>query len=237
MSGENQTKRGISCAEKIWLGRRMKTKGDVKIAGEFTVDDWKARKISLETVGGPDNWKQAYDDFFVGRLETRYFEPIRLLKKHGGREGVGFSIVALHCTLIEFLASTLEGKNYKHRPRGADANWICGDYEYSGSCKVFSHFLAEQIPFKDHFNSIRAAVKFYENVRCPLLHEARTKDGWRILAGSSSDPPIDVTNKKIYRDNLQLAFDEFVKWYGEKLPECEKLQEAFIRKFCSLCND
>ena len=37
----------------------MKTKGDVKIAGEFTVDDWDAREIVLNTVGGPQNWKQA----------------------------------------------------------------------------------------------------------------------------------------------------------------------------------
>ncbi len=210
----------------------MKTKGDVKIAGEFTVDDWKARKISLETVGGPDNWKQAYDDFFVGRLETRYFEPIRLLKNHGGKEGEGFSIVALHCTLIEFLASTLEGKNYKHRP--PDATTKCGEHEYSNSSKLFINFLSSEIPFKKYFSKTQAC-KFYENVRCPLLHEARTKDRWKIRAGGSADPPIDVKERIVYRNNLQAAFEEFVKWYGENLPKCKKLQEAFIRKFESLC--
>ncbi len=215
----------------------MKTKGDVKIAGEFTVDDWDAREIVLNTVGGPQNWKQAYEDFFVGRLETRYFEPIRLLKKHGGREGEGFSIVTLQCSLIEFLASTLEGKSYKRRPDDADASWKCGDYEYSGSSRLFNHFLTEQIPFKNHFGSITAANKFYKNVRCALLHEARTKGGWRILAGNSTDPPVDVKNKIVYRDNLQLAFDEFVEWYGEKLTKCEKHQRAFLRKFKSICYD
>ncbi len=215
----------------------VKSKPDVKIAGDFTVAEWENFEKNLEPGKDPDKWKLAYKVFFLTRLETRYFEPIRLLKKHGGREGEGFSIVTLQCSLIEFLASTLEGKSYKSPPAKRDPNWKCGDYEYSGSCNVFSHFLAEQIPFKEHFNSIRVAVKFYENVRCPLFHEARTKDGWRILAGNSTAPPIDVKNKIVYRDNLQLAFDEFVEWYGEKLTKCEKHQRAFLRKFKSICYD
>ena len=212
----------------------MKTKGDVKIAGEFTVDDWKARKIVLEAVGGPQNWKQAYEDFFVGRLKTRYFEPIDLLIEHGVKAGEGFSIVALHCTLIEFLASTLEGKAHKHPPDDAGPDWKCGDYEYSNPSTLFKEFLSSAIPFKKYFSKTQAC-KFYENVRCPLLHEARTKDRWKIRAGGIADPPIDVKERIVYRGNLQAAFHEFVKWYGEKLPKCKKLQEAFIRKFESLC--
>ena len=214
----------------------MKTDPGVKIAGENTVAKWKDLKKKL-SVGRSDNWKQAYEDFFLKRLETRYFEPIRVLKKHGDRAGEGFSITALHCTLIEFLASTLEGKSYKQRPHDAKPNWECGDYEYSQSSKLFNNFLFEQIPFKDHFSSLTAANKFYENVRCPLLHEARTKGRWRILAGSSSAPPIDVKKKIVYRDNFHLAFEKFVDWYGKCLPGCDKLQRAFIRKFDSLCID
>ena len=210
----------------------MKTKGDVKIAGEFTVDEWKARKIVLEAVGGQQNWKQAYEDFFVGRLKTRYLRPIDLLIKDGVKAGEGFSIVALHCTLIEFLASTLEGKSYKHCPPGSGTK--CGEHEYSNSSKLFTNFLSSAIPFKKYFSKTQAC-KFYENVRCPLLHEARTKDGWKIRAGGSADRPIDVEEKIVYRNELQEAFEEFVKWYGENLPKCKKLQEAFIRKFESLC--
>ncbi len=213
--------------------RDMKTRSNVKIAGEFTVDDWEDRKTKL-TVGRPGNWKQAYDDFFLTRLETRYFEPIKLLEKLGNQAGEGFSIVALYCTLIEFLASTLEGKDYKYIDCNSDAE--PGEYEYSKSAKLFKDFLRNQIPFKDYFSS-NSADDFYENVRCALLHEARTKGGWRILAGNSTDPPVDVKNKIVYRDNLQLAFDEFVEWYGEKLTKCEKYQRAFLRKFKSICYD
>ncbi len=205
---------------------------DVKISGNSTVADWKKMKTRL-TVGRPDNWKQAYDKFFRQRLETRYFKPIRVLTKDGDRVGEGLSITALQCTLIEFLASTLEGKSYKHCRPGTKTK--CGEYEYSDSSKMFINFLCSATPFRNYFNSKRRADNFYKNVRCALLHEARTKDGWRILAVSSSGDPIDWDNKIVYRNNLHSAFEEFVVWYGKCLPDCDELQKAFIRKFDSLC--
>lgn len=210
----------------------MKTECNVKISGDFTVAHWKNRKKELETVGGSNNWKQAYNDFFLIRLEKRYLGPINLLIKHGDREGEGFSITALQCSLIEFLASTLEGKSYKHCPPGA--NTKLGEHEYYDSSKFFINFLVSTAPFKNYFSKTQAD-NFYKNVRCALLHEARTKGRWKILAGSSSDPPIDVRKKIVYRNSLQLAFEEFVDWYGKCLPGCNKLQKAFIRKLDSLC--
>jgi len=88
--------------------------GNVMIAGELTVDDWNAFKVKLEIDGETDSWKQAYDDFFLMRLKTRYFTPINLMMRQLGKAGEGFSIVALQCSLIEFLESTVEGKSYKH---------------------------------------------------------------------------------------------------------------------------
>ncbi len=81
---------------------------DMKIADQHTVADWKAMKAILDP-GTPDNWEAAFNLFFRKRVETRYFEPIRLLQEHGGNKGEGFSIVALQCSLIEFLASTRDG--------------------------------------------------------------------------------------------------------------------------------
>ena len=224
----------------------MKTKCDVQIAGKLTVADWKDRKEKLETIGGPDNWKQAYNDFFLTRLETRHFKPISLLIEHGGKAGVGFSIVALQCSLIEFLASTLKGKSYKHI--GLKECDDCGklikpetkpsENQYISSSGLFTGFLRSEIPFKNYFVSRDIADDFYANVRNSLFHEARTKNGWRILAGGASSPPIDVNDKKdkiVYRDSLQSAFIQFADRYGKCLPCCDELQRAFIRKFDSLC--
>ena len=222
----------------------MKTEsGNVKIAGGFTVDDWNALKVKLEIGGEIDSWKQAYNDFFLMRINTRYFAPINLLMKQLGKAGEGFSIVVLQCSLIEFLESTLEGKSYKHcRPKtcnDCDRRIIpkteLNDDQYSNSINLFKKFLTKRTPFNKYITNPTQAGNFYEYVRCALLHEARTKGGWRIHAECKSAPPIDVKNKIVYRNNLQSDFEEFVRQYGENLPNCEELQRAFIRKFDSLC--
>lgn len=48
---------------------------------------------------------------------------------------------------------------------------------------------------------------------------------------------IDAKAKIIYRDDLQRAFVEFADWYGVALPGRKDLQDAFLRKFDSLCED
>ena len=101
---------------------------------------------------------------------------------------------------------------------------------------MFVRFLTTADPFKREFNPV-LAQDFYEGVRCGLLHEARTKKGWRILAGDGKGASIDGSARIVYRDNLQRAFHEFVDWYGTVLPEDRLLQKAFLRKFDSLCKD
>jgi hypothetical protein len=211
------------------------SKGNLKIAGNCTVDDWKALEKIL-ICGKPDNWKLAYNAFFLTRIQTRYFDPIETLIKHGGEEGEGFSIVALQCSLIEFLASTLEGKNYKHCKNDEARKKLC-DHEYCNSSKLFTHFLRTESPFKKHLRPSDRANHFYDNVRCPLLHEARTKGGWRILAGEGKGPVINYEDKIIYRNRLQEKFKKFVKNYGEKLPQCKELQKGFKIKFDGLCKE
>ena len=61
------------------------------------------------------------------------------------------------------------------------------------------------MPFKDEFNEDQAR-DFYISVRCGLLHEARTKNGWTIWAKHGSRI-IDATGaqKILYRDDFQKA--------------------------------
>lgn len=79
----------------------METEGNVKIAGNHSVNDWKKLKTSLNSFGGPTLWGQAHRDFFVKRLETRYFEPIQLLQESNALQGEGFANrrVAFNCGL------------------------------------------------------------------------------------------------------------------------------------------
>jgi hypothetical protein len=135
------------------------------------------------------------------------------------------------CSLIEFLESAVQGKSYRYRPKGAPS---LGPYEYSSGSDIFVSFLINRAPFKNDF--IEATARdFYEGVRCGLLHEARTKNGWTIWATHSGGQTIDANQKIIYRDNFQAGLLAFVEWYKGALPSDHPLQEAFIRKFDSLC--
>ena len=68
-----------------------------------------------------------------------------------------------------------------------------------------------------------------------FLHEARTKGGWRIWAKSPAATVVSAAPKIVYRDDFHAALLEFIEWYKGALPSDKALQEAFIRKFDSLC--
>ena len=207
----------------------------MKIAGDKTVSDWKDLRSTLKPGKNREAWITARTDFFLARLETRYFDPIKLLQQCSDKQGEGFSIVVLQCSLIEFLASTLEGSSYRHPSQNNVSN--PGNHEYSSSKRLFVEFLCSTAPFKKHFSSNEEAEDFYKNVRCALFHEARTKGGWKIRSGHKHNLPIDMKHKIVFRDNLQLALYEFADKYCESLLDCCELQKAFIRKFDSLCEE
>lgn len=204
------------------------------IAGEMTVADWTAMKRCLNGCNGTADWPEAFADFFKGRITSRYFEPIRAIEKMGQDVGEGFAIVTLHCSLIEFLASTLEGKSYRYSRNG---NPPRSKFEYSNSRNMFVGFLKRCPPFNKMFSDGGTAEDFYASVRCGLLHEARTKGTWKIRVVASATQAIDAKAKVVYRNKMQSAFDQFVTWYGGQLPKDCGLQKAFIRKFDSLCEE
>jgi len=84
--------------------------------------------------------------------------------------------------------------------------------EYSNSSDIFVSFLVNRTPFKEDFTTVDYARDFYEGVRCGLLHEARTKNGWTILGRSSDGKTADINTKAMYRDNFQTGLLTFVEW-------------------------
>jgi hypothetical protein len=204
--------------------------GNAQIAGWKTPEDWRALRSMLVIGGSPDRWTNAFVDFFQTRLDLRYLNPIKILQDHGTFQGEGFSILAIQCTLVEFLESTVQGIKYRHLRRGE----ALGPYEYSSSREIFVGFLTKREPFAKDFDD-QLARDFYAAVRCGLLHEARTKDGWRVWARGPDPSVIDRAGRIVYRDNFQAALQVFIVWYGSALKTDTVLQEAFVRKFDDLC--
>jgi hypothetical protein len=204
--------------------------GDIQIAGWKTAGDWDAFRASLVVGGDAGRWQEAFDEYFRTRLDLRYLNPIKLLQCHGTFQGEGFSILAIQCTLIEFLESTVQGTNY-HYLRKSET---LGPHEYSSSSDLFVHFLCTREPFVHDFDE-SLAKDFYAGVRCALLHEARTRNDWTIWGKGPVGAVVDREKHIVYRDNFQTALEEFMTWYKVALRSDAALQEAFIRKFNSLC--
>lgn len=200
------------------------------IAGRNKRADWLALRERLIR-GDEDAWVAAFADFFKTRLELRYLHPIKLLQQHGTLQGEGFSIAAIQCSLIEFLESTAKGLNYRYIAKGQKLR----PYEYSNSKELFVAFLRTREPFSETFNEDDTARDFYTSVRCGLLHEARTKNGWKVWAGSEEGPVANVPSKTLYRDGFQSALLQYIQHYGIILQEDAAYKCAFIRKFDALC--
>jgi hypothetical protein len=206
----------------------MSNHSDEQISGTKTRADWLGIRTQLLKFDESADWEMVFREFFLSRLELRYLGPIKVLQENGTFQGEGFSIAAIQCSLIEFLESASLGMSYRYLKKGE----TLGPFEYSSSSATFIHFLTTRTPFNNEFTD-SVARDFYEGIRCGLLHEAQTKNGWRIWASGSSI--IDAAERILFRDNFQSALLGFVGDYGTQLQNDKELQAAFVRKFDYLC--
>lgn len=199
-----------------------------ELAPGATVKDWKAFANAQPETAAADAWKDIIKKFYQGRLQSRYFDPINKLQD-GPSVGEGFAIVAIQCSLIEFLEGCVQGVNYKYLRRGQ----TLGPHEYSDSMGIFCSFLARD-PFNRDFTPDLAEA-FYRKVRCGVLHEARTYGTWLVHDGHSSGRCIEPIRPILYRNNFQSSMESFAASYAADVLSNQGLKAAFVRKFDHLC--
>ncbi|MBP8192366.1 MAG: hypothetical protein KAX69_02095 [Chitinophagales bacterium] len=181
----------------------------------------KIRPKLKNSYGLNSDWEEVIV-LFKKRIDDFYFKPINSILKPNSMKGEGFAIVTLQCALIETFAAFKLGKIYNNK-----GSKNIPKYEYWSSGRFFVDFLHTEHIFQDHFFTIDSngvktidypynAREFYERVRCGLMHEARTKDDWRITAnpkktGNNKFIGIDGNDKVIHRtilnDKLQDYFN------------------------------
>jgi len=222
----------ICILPKVGGGREM-ARVETKIARGETIESWRAVREVLIDNSTQEQLEDLFVRFFVGRLESRYIEPIQQLNRSSSNDGAGFAVVTLYCSIVEFLASTRSGQNYVHLSRDTDRK-IKSD-EYCDSQTLFVDFLRKQAPFAAVFKTKKNAKSFYTEVRCGLVHEARTKGEWRIRSNTDSGMAIDVSKKLIYKRRLPELFSEYVELYKKEFLQSKTLQANLLRKFDHLC--
>jgi hypothetical protein len=210
------------------------------------IEKWKQLRISLKSTYDYDgHWKDAIDLFNM-RLENKFIGPIGDLVDFGDLSGEGFSIVTIQCALIESLAAFRLGKIFNYqRSRNSPS------YEYSRSKDIFTDFLHDAPIFENVFwitnkSGVKETDKpfsaddFYSDVRCGLMHEARTKGNWIITAGKSNAKTekvfleSDGDKIKILRNVLHHRLIEYIEQYSNALKENsdqgKTLRRYFARK-------
>ncbi|MFM7896133.1 MAG: hypothetical protein ACKO8L_09445, partial [Flavobacterium sp.] len=145
----------------------------MQIAGKLTIENWEELEKKLNPKKD-ENWDLAFN-FFEERIKTKYLNPIHVIQKMKDNSGEGFAVVSLQCSLIETIECFIKGIIYEH------PNFILPNNKIfkKGSQGIFKSFLKFRSPF---CNLNVDGEDFYKSVRCALLHETQTKQGWKILA-------------------------------------------------------
>jgi len=125
--------------------------------------------------------------FIQERFTERYITPLRgeSNNKHG------FCTIAVCCLMIESLESFQQGEvNTQGKSR-----------------RIFLDFFNRYLTF----SSLQPYIDdFYINVRCGIIHQAETRNGWRILRkGSLFDPAAKTINATKFHDLIEECLVEY----------------------------
>ena len=164
--------------------------------------------------------------FLRERYEERFFEPIRvLIESSASNRGYGFAAMSLCCLLIETVQGYRLGWPSSHwaelRDLAAalDQN-ILPDRYYEMAPPFDSHHYSSEIAFTSFFNEPKHFAHFpdlkgkgqvfYRMIRCGLLHQAQTKDSWRITTSGKcwdDNPQMKTVNRNLFSSCLKDCFD------------------------------
>lgn len=231
----------------------------MKIAGSHTIKQWEDL-VSVLNKNDNKYWELAFS-FFEERIETRYLKPIEAILKMGDNKGEGFAVVNLQCSLIETIESFINGwiyNNIANKDEKIKANrWYYRKItertivnepklkkEDLKNVDIFVSFFENRIPFKNLFSEQDKAKSFFWNVRCGLLHETQTKNGWKIRARNEEGTESITKDKIIYRTNFDLDIKKVIESYksaivkGEDFDDnisIDDLKQNFIDKFNHIC--
>ena len=204
-----------------------------QIAPGFSIADWQTLRGRLESDSYDEKWETLIAHVHR-RLLRRFLEPADVLLRHEGEqvergvlpEGLGFSVLAIDCLLIETICGYEQGERTRIR----------------GTGKAFERFLSTAPRFKEAFGQGGRASDFADAIRNSLLHDGETRKGWIIWRGSADGPLIDDWGDgllRLYRSAFHTALKEYVDDYFVRLRAAggDELRRNLARRIDQLCED
>lgn len=202
-------------------------KNEIYIADNYKLSDYLG--ITLTMQSSESNWKKAIN-IFIDRIQGRYFDAIKKISNNKNEKEMlkyGFSIMCIQCLLIDTLVK------FRYGPTISKRGTITYNFENK---KKFTRFLKE-IFFEDF--DYNMAVRFYEDIRCGIMHFGTTKRNSRLTCDSNcliteiEDGNISV-DIRILEEKLEQYFQQYIKEI--KLGKQTEMRENFIIAMNYICN-
>lgn len=191
------------------------------ISENYTYEDYQKLKFELDST--EDIWEEAIK-IFVDRINSRIIYAIDKLMENKDRYEMlkyGFPIMILQCSLIDTLAKFRYGSNKQTRR--------------------FKKFLIEYLlfDFKEEEKE-KIADKFYEDIRCGLVHSGSTEnmsglscDSWNLITTMKEEGKEFISVDIFIMDKV---LRKYLKEYIQKLRnKDEELRKNFVKIMNVVC--
>ena len=163
--------------------------------------------------------KGALVKFIAQCYENRFLNPIKILRVAPSQaRGYGFAIMALCSLLIESLQSYRYGLPTKNKAEfkrlaffNSPTQYEVPENQRKSGGEVFWDFFSYP-PHRTLFPGVDGKI-FYTAIRNGLLHQAQTKDGWRIRTGQSMlwNAKDRILDRNKFADGLASAFKNYTQ--------------------------
>lgn len=139
-------------------------------------------------------------------VHTRFFRRYLMpFKEVDPACNSGFAQMAACCLMIEALESFRNGWKSTHRLK------VDGKEIYGG--KIFGDFFKHYSEFADFAD---LGYEFYDSIRCGILHQAETKNGWRIERDKKY-PLLDENKRIIHSTEFRYQLEICLRKYCREL--------------------
>jgi hypothetical protein len=194
----------------------------MQIAPHFDSSQWS--RLHLDDAMSKD-WEEAVS-VLRNRIYSRFIEPADILvsfdeKKSATERRFGFAILAIDCAVVETLGAFQEGlKNTDKKSKA-----------------TFAQFLSTSPGFRQHFTRARAE-KFYEDIRCGILHQAETggrSKVWSVGELIREDSGRLTVNRTKFHEQLKTDTETYLACLRD--PKNTRLRTNFRKKMDFICQD
>lgn len=157
--------------------------------------------------------RDAIADLIYERFYERYLEPF---KNNPAKHG--FGMMACGCLMTEALYCYKKGRKQAGEPGGT----------------AFNNYFSESIALNEFHGY---GDEFYKNVRCGVLHQGETYDGWKILRkGNLFQKHEKTVNATKYLNALERDLKHFTEFLKNE-PFRSKAWKGVIKKLNYVCEN